>query len=127
MGKCYPPAKLPAGAVQGVAHIPQKEESDRRYAIRMSRHAALANIDLPIRKKLAQMIVGPAVAEPQLEHMTLDAPHQSSRQIEARALGFEPANKAVQPAHRRSGSDTGLGAQAPDLGKSAAELPVCSF
>ena len=90
----------------------------------MSRHGALANIDLPIRKKLAQVIVGPAVAEPQLEHVTLEAPHQSSRQIEAGALRLKAADKAVQPAHDRSSGDPGLFAQSIDFGVRRAQLMV---
>jgi hypothetical protein len=71
MGEYYPSAQLSASAVQGIAHIPQNEEFDGRYASRMSSHAALANIDFPIRKKPAQMIIGPAVAEPQLQDIAL--------------------------------------------------------
>jgi len=37
----------------------------------MRRNPALANVDSPIRKELAQMVVGPAVAEPELEHVPI--------------------------------------------------------
>jgi len=35
---------------------------------------ALANVDSPIWKEVAQMVVGPAVAEPKLKHVPVQFP-----------------------------------------------------
>jgi hypothetical protein len=59
----------------------------------------LADVDSAIRKKLAQMVVGPAVAEPEFEHVPVQFPDEMGRQIEAGALSLESPNKAVEPAH----------------------------
>ena len=64
----------------------------------MRRNPALANVDFPIRKELAQMVVGPAVAEPELEHLPIQVPDQVGSQIEAGALSLQAADKAVEPA-----------------------------
>ena len=53
------------------------------------------------------MVVGPAVAEPEFEHVPVQFPDQTGRQIEAGALCLQPADKAVEPAHGRSGGDAG--------------------
>ena len=50
---------------------PSKQKFGRRHAIGMRRNPALADIDFPIRKELAQMVVGPAVAEAKLEHLAV--------------------------------------------------------
>jgi hypothetical protein len=46
-----------------VAHIAEQEKLDRRYAVGMGGNPTLANIDLPIGKQFAKMIVGSPIAE----------------------------------------------------------------
>src|SRR5437588_12626329 len=45
------------------------------------------------------MVIGPAVAQPQLKHEPVDVTNQLGGAIEAGALRFEATNKAVKPAH----------------------------
>ena len=93
----------------------------------MRSNRALANVNFSIRKELAQVIVGSAVTKPEFEHVTLQTLDQTGREIEASALGLQPAYETVEPAHNRSGGDPGLFAQLFNLGKRAAELIVCRF
>ena len=65
----------------------------------MGHDLPLAYIDLPLRAQFAQVIVGPPVAESELQCRPVEVAHQSRRQVEARALGLEPADEAVEPAH----------------------------
>jgi len=69
MGQCDPSTKQTAGSSKCIAHVAQEEEFGRRHAIRMRCNTTLANIDFPIWKEVAQMVVGPAIAEPELEHV----------------------------------------------------------
>ena len=64
----------------------------------MRRNPALANVDFPIRKELAQMVVGPAVAEPELKHVPIQVPDEVGSQVEAGALSLQAADKTVEPA-----------------------------
>lgn len=91
--------KSGADGWQSFAHIAEQEELGRRNAIGMGCDGALADIDLAMREKLPKMIVGPAVAEAELEHFTVQTANQIGGQFEASALRLEPTNEAVQPAH----------------------------
>lgn len=71
MGERYPAPKRLAGRSQGIAHVAEQEELGRRYAIGMRSKSALADVDCSVRKELAQMVVGPTVAEPELEHVSV--------------------------------------------------------
>jgi hypothetical protein len=62
MGKRDAAPKQRMGSFQGIAHITEQEQLGRWHAIWVRRNPALADVDLSIRKQLAQMIVGPAVA-----------------------------------------------------------------
>ncbi len=84
----------------------------------------LADKDSSIGEELPQMIVGPTVSKPEFEHVTFQVPDQAGRKIEANSLGLQPAYEAVEPAHDRSGGDTGAVAQSFDLGKCCAQLMV---
>ena len=64
----------------------------------MRRNSALANVDFPIWKELAQMVVRPAVAEPELEYVPIQAPDKVGSQVEAGALSLQAADKTVEPA-----------------------------
>ena len=64
----------------------------------MRRNPALANVDFPIRKELAQMVVGPPVAEPELKHVPIQVPDEVGSQVEAGALSLQAADKTVEPA-----------------------------
>ena len=58
----------PAGALQRIAHVAKEEEFGRRYAIGVRGNPAFANINSSVRKELTQVIIGPAIAEPELEN-----------------------------------------------------------
>ncbi len=92
--------KSGADGWQSFAHIAEQEELGRRNAIGMGCNGALADIDRTMREELPKMIVGPAVAEAELEHFTVQTANQIGGQFEASALRLEPMNEAVQPAHR---------------------------
>ena len=66
----------------------------------MGRHDALADIDFAVREALSKMVVRPAVAEPELQHLTIQASNQVGGQFEASTLSLEASNEAVQSAHR---------------------------
>ena len=107
MGERYPASEQLAGRLQGITHVAQEEEFRRRHAIGMRRNPALADVDFPIRKQLAQMVVGPSVAKPKLKYFSLHFPDKTSRQIEAGALRLQSADEAVEPTHNQSGCDAG--------------------
>jgi len=71
MGQRYPPPQRLADGWKGIAHVAEEEDLGRRDTIGMRCNSALAYVDRSVRKELAQMIVGPAVAEPQLEHVAV--------------------------------------------------------
>ena len=88
MGQRYPSTQPVAGSLKSIAHVAKKEEFGRRHAIRMRRNPPLTDIDLPIWKELAQVIVGPPVAEPEFEHVPAQLFDMVGRQIEAGALSL---------------------------------------
>jgi len=124
VGKRYPTRKPFASRSQSIAHVAEEEEFVGRHAVGMRSEPALADVDFPLWKELAKMVIGPAVAEPELEQLSVQFPDKIGRQIEAGALRLQPADKAVETAHDRSGGDAGSFAQTFDLGKRAAELIV---
>jgi len=79
MGECYPSFEEFTGSQQSVAHVAKEEELVGRDAIGMCRDAAIADVYFPIRNELAQMVVGPAVAEPKLEHVPVQLPNEVGR------------------------------------------------
>ena len=76
MRQSYPAPKPLAGRLQSIAHVAQEEEFGRRHAIGMRRNPALADVDSSIRKELAQMVVRPTVAEPELDHVPVQLPDE---------------------------------------------------
>lgn len=113
------------GVPESIPHITKQEQFGGRDAVRVRSYTALANINVSIREKLTQMIVGPSVAEPQLQYVPLEVLNESGSEIETGPLGLQPADKTVEPTHRRSGGNMRVGVQSFDLGTRAAELPVC--
>ena len=65
--------------MKSVAHVAEEEEFGRRHAIWMRRNPALADVDLSIWKQLAQMVVSPAVAKPELEHLPVQFLYEVGR------------------------------------------------
>ena len=61
---------------QSFAHIAEQEELGRRNTIGVGCDCALADIDVAMRKELSEMIVGPAVAEAELQHLTIQTGNQ---------------------------------------------------
>lgn len=112
---------------QRLAHIAEQEKLGRRNTAGMGCNGALADINLAVREELPEMIIGPAVAEAEFEHVTIQTPNQVGGQFEASALRLEPANEAVQPAHRHSRGSAGGFAQSFQFGGSSAQLIVHRF
>ena len=79
MGQHHPSTKEYTSCLKSVAHVAKEEELVGRDAIRMCRDAAIADVYFPIRNELAQMVVGPAVAEPKLEHVPVQLPNEVGR------------------------------------------------
>ncbi len=69
MGERYSGPKPLADRSQGITHVAEEEEFGRRYAIGMRSKCTVADVDFPVWKELAQMVVGPTVAEPEFEHV----------------------------------------------------------
>jgi hypothetical protein len=60
-------AQRPRGARQCLARLAQEQAILRRDAVGMGRHLALEDVDVARREEITQMIVGAAVAQPDLE------------------------------------------------------------
>src|SRR5205814_4264942 len=65
MSERDPPAEGFAGALQRIAHVAKEEKLGGRYAVRVRGNPPLADIDSSIRKALTQVIVRPAVTQPE--------------------------------------------------------------
>ncbi len=107
MGESDPTHEPPAGGWQCFAHVAQEQQLGGRDTIRVGRDSALADINLTIGKEFAKMVVGPAVAEAEFQDIAIQSANQSGPPLKAGALRLEAADKAVQPAHCRSGSNAG--------------------
>lgn len=100
MGKHDAVRKSGMGRRKRLAHIAEQEEPGWRYAIRMGGNGALADIDFTIREQFPKMVIRSAVTEPELKHVTIQTGNHVDCHFEASALRLEPADEAVQPAHR---------------------------
>jgi hypothetical protein len=67
-------------------------------AVGMSAHFPLEDDDFASRKTFPQMVVGPAIAEPEFKHRALLVADRTRRQVQAGALCFEAANETVKTA-----------------------------
>ncbi len=76
VGEGDPPAEPAVRRREGLAHVAEDQHLGRRHAIGVRRNLTLADIDRPVRKQRAQMVVGPAIAKPQLEHEAVDVADQ---------------------------------------------------
>jgi hypothetical protein len=88
VSKRYPTPKQFTGSSQSIAHVANDQEFCRRHAIWMSCNPTIADVDFPIREQLAQVVVGPTIAEPKLKHLPVQLLDQAGRHIEAGALGL---------------------------------------
>jgi hypothetical protein len=79
MRQRYPSTEQIAGTAKSIAHVAEEEEFGRWHAIGMCRNPPLANVNFPIWKEVAQMVVGPAVAEPELKHLPVQFPDEVGR------------------------------------------------
>ena len=100
MSKHYAVRKSGADSWKRLAHIAEQEKVGRRNTIGMGRDSALADVDFPPREELSKVIIRPAVAEAELQHLTIHTSDQIGGEFEASALRLEPTNEAFQPAHR---------------------------
>ena len=103
MSESHPACEPSARRRQGLAHVTEQQELARRNAAGMGREMTLADKDVALGKELAQMIVGAAVAEPELENRAVKLAHQLCRKIETDSLRLEPADEAVEPNSSRIG------------------------
>lgn len=95
MDERYATAELTADVPECLAHIAEQEKLGWRYAIGMRRDPTLTDIDLAVRKQLAEMIIGSAIAEAEFQHRAIQIANQMSRVVETSALRFKAADKAV--------------------------------
>jgi hypothetical protein len=100
MCKHHAVGKPSANGRQSLAHIAEQEELGGRNTIGMGCNGALADVDFAMREELPKMIVSPAVAEAELQHIAIQIGDEIGGQFQANALRLEPADEAVQPAHR---------------------------
>ena len=70
------------------------------------------------------MIISPAVAETELQHITIKTGNQIGGQLKTSALRLEPSNEAIQPAHRASCGNAGTRTQPVDFRTSGTQLVV---
>jgi hypothetical protein len=125
MGERHSTGEPCPSARQCLSHITEQKKRRWRYAIRVCCNAPLANIDSSIGKKLAKMIVSPAIAEAKFQHLTFQFTNQACGQIKASPLSLEPSYKAVQSTHKPiSRSDAGRLSQALDFGDRGAQLII---
>jgi len=101
MSKRHEVRKSGSGGGKRFAHIAEQEKPGRRNTIRVGGDGALANIDFAMREQVAKVVVCPAVAQPELKHVTIQTGNQLGGHLQAGALCLEPTDKAVQSAHRR--------------------------
>jgi len=83
MGERYPSPKQSTGSWESIAHIAEEEQLGRWNTIGVRCNPTLAYVNSPIRKELAQMIVGPAVAEPEFEYLSVQLLDQKMAHIAA--------------------------------------------
>jgi hypothetical protein len=87
--------KSGADGWQRLAHIAEQEKLRRRNTIGMGCNGALADVDFAMREEAPEVIVRPAVAEAEFQHISIETGNQIGSQFEASALRLEPTNKAV--------------------------------
>ena len=68
-------------------------------AVRVRVHLALEHEDLAVWQQLAQVVIGAAIAQTELEHRPRHSANLRSRMAEARTLGLQPPNEAVEATH----------------------------
>jgi hypothetical protein len=95
MGKHDAVRKSGVGGRKSLAHIAEQEEPSWRNAIRMGGNGTLADIDFTISEEFPKMVIRSAVAEAELEHVTIQTGNQVGGHFEASALRLEPADEAV--------------------------------
>lgn len=100
MRKHHTLGKPGAEGWQRLAHIAEEEELGRRNTIGVGCDGALADVDFAMWEEISKVIVRAAVAEAELQHLTLQTGNQIGGHFEASALRLKPSNEAVQPAHR---------------------------
>jgi hypothetical protein len=84
---------------QGRAHVAQDEMLDIGNAVRVRIDLALEHEDLALWQQLTQVVIGTAIAQTELEHRPRHPADLRSRMAEARALGLQTPNEAVETTH----------------------------
>lgn len=86
-------------ARQRIAKVTQQQIGRIRPTARMGTHLPLEDEDLAAGQKLAQVIVGAAVAQAELEHRSWQICNLGNREAEAGTLRLEPPDEAVETTH----------------------------
>src|SRR5690606_936703 len=83
----------------GRAHVAENQMGGVGNAVRMGVDLALEYEDLALGQQLAQVVVGAAVAQTELEHRAGQGVDHRSREAETRALRLQAPDEAVETAH----------------------------
>ena len=94
-------ARLSFGQIgrHGEAKITQPEELCWRNAVRMGRNFAVEYEDRALGKALPQMVIGPAIAQPQLQHRPGLAGYRIGNFVDAGALGLHAQDENIKSGH----------------------------
>ena len=87
------------GARQCLAGLAQEQTIVGRDAVGVGRHLAFEDVDVATGKEIAQVIVGAAVAQADLEDRSRQLTHLVGQKIQAIALRFHARDEAVEAAH----------------------------
>ena len=79
MGEHHSTGKPGPGIRQRLTHIAEQKAPRWRHAIRMCGNGSFADIDRSIREEFAKMIVSPAVAEAEFQHVAFQFANQTRR------------------------------------------------
>lgn len=67
----------------------------------MRREATIEDEDLPLGKQTAEVVIGAAIAKPELKHRSGQVSHEPGGLVEAGPLGEEAPDEAVESTHIR--------------------------
>ncbi len=89
----------PEERLAGIADVACHHIFGRRRGGGIGSYFPIEGDDAPVRKMLAQMVVGAAIAEAEFEHRPLHLFHKIDDGIENIALSRQSANEAIEAAH----------------------------
>src|SRR5882757_4548099 len=92
-------AQLLRGSGNRFARFAQEQSIVGRDALGMRRHLALEHIDVAAGKEIAQMIVGPSIAQSNFEDRPGQGVDGRLQEIQTIALRLHARDEAVEPTH----------------------------